>query len=76
MNVKSLLTMGMKCPRPLLEIHRAIKEISPGERLEVAADDPAFRLDVEAWCRRTGHKLLSLVSRPDRIVATIEKVPS
>jgi TusA-related sulfurtransferase len=61
----------MKCPRPLFEVSKTIKTLAAGEELEVVADDPAFRLDIEAWCRRTGNSLLDLRREPDRFVARI-----
>ena len=73
MSSKVLVTLGMKCPRPLFEVHRTFKDLLPGDVLEVVADDPAFRLDIQAWCRRTGNDLVQLRSEPDRLVATIKK---
>lgn len=73
MTKQVLVTLGMKCPRPLFEVHKTIKALAPGEVLEVSADDPAFRLDIQAWCRRTGHSLVELRDESDRMVATIEK---
>jgi TusA-related sulfurtransferase len=68
-----LVTVGMKCPRPLFEVHRTMRGIDAGAVLEVSADDPAFRLDIQAWCRRTGHELLALDQHDDRMVAKIRK---
>ena len=70
---RMLSTLGMKCPRPLFEVHKQVRQMASGELIEVAADDPAFKLDIEAWCRRTGHDLVSLDGQPDRIVAMIRK---
>lgn len=73
MNVRILSTLGMKCPRPLFEVHKNIRLLAVGDRLEVSADDPAFKPDVEAWCRRTGHTLVDLRSESDRVVALIQR---
>lgn len=73
MATKILTTVGLKCPRPLLEVHRVMKTLTAGEELEVVADDPAFRLDVQAWCRRTGHELVDLQAADERLVAMIRK---
>jgi len=75
MSDKVLITLGMKCPKPLFEVHRNIKELAPGQVLEVHADDPAFKLDIEAWCKRTGNELLSLAREEARLVAMIRKAP-
>lgn len=70
---KILITLGMKCPKPLFEVHKTVKCLEAGELLEVIADDPAFKLDIQAWCRRTGNELLDLRSEPDRLIAKIRK---
>jgi TusA-related sulfurtransferase len=63
----------MKCPRPLFEVSKAIKDIAPGEALTVRADGPAFKLDIEAWCRRTGNPLESLEKRDDGWFALVRR---
>jgi len=68
-----LTAVGMKCPRPLFEVSRSVKEMEKGQVLEVHADDPAFRLDIEAWCRRTGNTLLELRRDGDRFVALVRR---
>lgn len=40
--------LGMKCPRPIIEIAKAARK-SPGSLLKVQADDFAFESDVNAW---------------------------
>jgi TusA-related sulfurtransferase len=62
---------GMKCPRPLLEVSKTVKRLIPGQELEVTADDPAFRLDIEAWCRRTGNELVELRREDGGFVALV-----
>jgi tRNA 2-thiouridine synthesizing protein A len=44
-----------------------------GELLEVFADDPAFKPDIQAWCRRTGHELYEFRHEADRFIAIIRK---
>ena len=70
---KELNAIGIKCPRPLIEVHKKMGELTVGQSLEVKADDPAFKLDIEAWCRRTGHLLVELLEEDQLYVATIEK---
>jgi len=50
---------GMNCPMPIVAITRTGKSRSSGQRLEVHATDLAFRMDLEAWVRRTGNRLES-----------------
>ena len=51
-------TSGECCPGPLREAHRAIKTMQPGEVLELISTDTGSRMDIPAWCDRTGHVLL------------------
>ncbi len=64
---------GLKCPKPLFEVSRALKELGPGGLLEVTADDPAFKLDVEAWCRRTGNDLVELRREQSTFTALVRR---
>lgn len=71
---KTLVTLGMKCPKPLFEVSRTMKSIGIDDVLEVHADDPAFKPDIEAWCRRTGNVLLDLRAEGNRLIARVKKV--
>jgi TusA-related sulfurtransferase len=64
---------GLKCPMPIVELHRLLKKMNAGQQVAVVSDDPAFCLDVEAWCSKTGHRLVSIVQDNQRLVARIEK---
>jgi len=71
--LKEIDLTGLKCPMPIVELTKLLKQLLPGESFNVVADDPAFCLDVEAWCRKTGNSLLQLDSSSERISATIRK---
>jgi TusA-related sulfurtransferase len=65
---------NLNCPMPIVKISRAIKGIEIGDRLVVSATDPAFKADVEAWIRKTGHTLVSFKKASgSMLIATIEK---
>ncbi|MCA9036601.1 MAG: sulfurtransferase TusA family protein [Planctomycetaceae bacterium] len=49
---------------PIVEITRTVRQMSSGQVLEVEATDLAFKLDVEAWARRTGNCLESIEEGP------------
>ena len=51
---------GLKCPLPVLKARRQLKEMAPGEALEVLADDPGAPEDFRHFCATAGHELLSL----------------
>lgn len=70
---KTLDVVGMKCPRPLFEIIKEIKAMQSGQILEVIADDPAFKPDIEAWCMQTGNVLQRLTRVGNTIIVNIQK---
>jgi len=49
---------GLKCPIPVLKARKLIKELSPGDILEVDATDPGAPKDFAHFCDVTGNKLL------------------
>ncbi|NIN64338.1 MAG: hypothetical protein GTO63_06485 [Anaerolineae bacterium] len=49
---------GLFCPMPIVRISKDIKGVEVGQVLEMLADDPGSKADMEAWARQTGHELL------------------
>jgi tRNA 2-thiouridine synthesizing protein A len=47
------------CGRLIFELHVRLKRMRPGETIEVTARDPGAPADLPAWCRTTGHTLVS-----------------
>jgi len=50
---------GMNCPLPVLKANRALRALTPGDKLRVLATDRASVADFRAFCRETGHDLVS-----------------
>jgi tRNA 2-thiouridine synthesizing protein A len=46
----------LPCPRPIIELARALPDVEVGATLAVVARDPAARHDVPAWCRMRGQE--------------------
>jgi len=46
---------GWKCPAPVIELSRAVKE-SDVEDIIIDVDDPAAAVDIPAWCRMRQHR--------------------
>jgi len=55
---KSLDLKGLSCPLPIIKTAKAMKELAPGELLEVFATDPGSVPDFAAWARSTGNPLV------------------
>ena len=49
---------GLNCPLPILKARKALKDVGPGETLEIVSTDPGSVADFEAFCRQTGNELL------------------
>jgi len=43
---------------PMDEIAAIIKQLQPGQTLEVHATDQTVSVDLSAWCRMTGHRMV------------------
>ncbi|HJU04621.1 MAG TPA: sulfurtransferase TusA family protein [Nitrospiraceae bacterium] len=53
-------TLGFFCPMPIIMTSKKIKELSPGQVLEVISDDEGIKKDMPAWCETTGHEMVGL----------------
>jgi len=52
-------TRGLKCPLPILKAKKALTGLEPGGFLKVVATDPGSVRDFQAFCKQTGHGLIS-----------------
>ena len=59
MSEQLLDVRDLSCPLPVLRANRALRSLAPGEKLRVLATDRASIADFQAYCRETGHALLS-----------------
>ena len=65
---------GMQCPGPIVEVFKAINAGQTGDEINIQVTDRGFVQDIQAWCRKTGHELVSLDDKSNIIRATIRKV--
>lgn len=54
----SLDLKGLSCPLPIAKTAQAMRQLQPGELIEVFATDPGSVPDFKAWSRSTGNPLL------------------
>ncbi|HCL90983.1 MAG TPA: pyridine nucleotide-disulfide oxidoreductase, partial [Candidatus Atribacteria bacterium] len=64
---------GLQCPGPIIKVFKGINEVETGEVLEISATDPAFGIDLESWCKRTGNQLLRIIREGTITKAWIKK---
>ena len=71
----TLDTKGLNCPLPILKARKALKEVGPGETLEIVSTDPGSVADFEAFCRQTGNEMLES-SSDDSVFRFLIKRPA
>ncbi len=49
---------GLYCPEPVMLLHNAVRDMAPGELLEVLATDPSTQRDIPRFCQFLGHELV------------------
>jgi tRNA 2-thiouridine synthesizing protein A len=57
---RTLDCLGLFCPMPVLKVRDAIKNMVPGQTLQMLSDDPASEADMKSWTARTGHELVEV----------------
>ncbi|WP_413494234.1 sulfurtransferase TusA [Morganella psychrotolerans] len=57
---KTLDTLGLRCPEPVMLVRKTIRGMNTGETLLVLADDPATTRDIPGFCRFMEHELVAL----------------
>jgi TusA-related sulfurtransferase len=60
------------CPLPVIRVQDKVKQLQPGDRLEVVCTDPGALQDIPAWCRINGHKILETVVGAEEIIIRLE----
>lgn len=59
MSTATLDAKGLACPMPIVKTKKALKELAAGDTLSVESTDPGSMKDMDAFCRMTGHELMS-----------------
>jgi tRNA 2-thiouridine synthesizing protein A len=55
---KTLDCLGLFCPEPVYKTRLQLDEMKVGETLEITADDPAAKSDIENLAKNLGHKVI------------------
>ena len=51
---------GLYCPLPIVNTAERIRELKPGQVLEIISTDEGIVTDMPAWCKSTGHEFLGV----------------
>lgn len=62
----------MFCPMPVIRTQDKVKELSPGDTLEVVCTDPGALNDIPAWCRINGHTVLETRELDDDVIILLQ----
>jgi len=73
MTLAKLDLSGLKCPLPALRTRKALKSLTPGDRLEVRCTDPLAAIDIPHLIGTTGDRLESIERGERDMVFVIEK---
>lgn len=67
---------GLLCPEPVMLLHGKVRDMAPGEVLEVRATDPSTERDIPKFCQFLGHRLLASRQDGELYLYWIEKKPA
>ncbi|NQV19806.1 MAG: sulfurtransferase TusA family protein [Rhodospirillales bacterium] len=73
MSTATLDAKGLACPMPIVKTKKALKDLAVGETLGIEATDPGSLKDMEAFCKTTGHELVSSAEAGGVYVFEIKK---
>jgi len=69
---ETLNTRRLLCPLPVIRTQDKVKQLQPGDVLEVIGTDPGIMQDIPAWCRINGHKVLDTFSGDHEYIIILE----
>ncbi|MBE0639700.1 MAG: sulfurtransferase TusA family protein [Bacteroidales bacterium] len=50
---------GLSCPMPMMKLAKAMKDLKPGQVLEMLGTDPGTKSDLPKWCEKSGNEMLN-----------------
>ena len=64
---------GLKCPMPVLKTKKELRNLTPGQVIEVIADDISAKNDIPALLSKLGDELVELREDNGNLVFVIKK---
>ena len=65
--------LGLKCPEPIMLLHKAIRESDSGDVIHLTASDKSTERDVQKFCEFLGHKLLDKEITNESLYFVVQK---
>lgn len=72
-DVTQIDALGLLCPLPVLKLAKALKRASPGDVVELCADDPTAVIDVPHYCTESGNMLLASQQDQNHMTFRVQK---
>ncbi len=72
MSLHELDARRLLCPMPVIRTQNKASTLAAGDQLVVTCTDPGALSDIPAWCRITGHKIISSTQQGNEIIITLE----
>jgi NADPH-dependent 2,4-dienoyl-CoA reductase/sulfur reductase-like enzyme/peroxiredoxin family protein/TusA-related sulfurtransferase/rhodanese-related sulfurtransferase len=73
LNKKKLDACGLACPGPILKVKEALKDLAPGQELEILSSDSGFKNDLPAFCAANGVEFISAVKENGLVKGLLRK---
>lgn len=64
---------GLACPMPIVKTKKALKDLEPGQVMEIQATDKGSTADLKAWARSSGHQYLGTTEEGDVLKHYVRK---
>lgn len=64
---------GLLCPEPVMLLHSKVRDMKPGQVLQVLATDPSTERDIGRFCQFLGHTLVLLEKQDEQLRFLIKK---
>ncbi|MEN9945938.1 MAG: hypothetical protein RLZZ293_324 [Pseudomonadota bacterium] len=64
---------GLNCPLPVLKTKKFLANLESGCLVQVITSDPASLVDLEDFCTKTGHILISQETTNNLITSVIKR---
>jgi len=60
------------CPMPVIRTQERVASLAPGDVLEISATDRGALVDIPAWCRVHGHRVVETAEVAGEVRIVVE----
>ncbi|MEE4355164.1 MAG: FAD-dependent oxidoreductase [Desulfococcaceae bacterium] len=72
-DIYDLDATGLACPGPLLKVKEAVKDLKPGQVMEVTASDMGFARDLPVFCKSAGMEFLGAEKKKGLMIGRLRR---